>query len=121
MKEQMQAYLSFLAKANYEKLMSLFTPEAVIISPLYGIQKASIFYQKLFEDTKESTLTLQDSFVNEDKKTACIHFLYQWKMANGKETYFDCIDIFQFDKDNKIKQLKIIYDTADTRIALINN
>ena len=115
MKEQMQAYLDYLAKADYKQLMSLFSPNAEVISPLYGVQKASDFYQQLFEDTNESILVFQDSFVNEEKKTASLNFLYTWKMANGEETYFDCIDVFQFDENHKIKQLKIIYDTAATR------
>lgn len=115
MKQQMQAYLDYLAKADYEKLMSLFSSDAKVISPLYGVQKASDFYQKLFEDTNESILVLQDSFINQEKKTASINFVYTWKMANGEETYFDCVDVFQFNDDYKIKQLKIIYDTAATR------
>lgn len=49
MKQQIQAYLSFLAKADY---------------------------QKLFEDTKESTVSFQDRFVNEEKKQLASIFIY---------------------------------------------
>jgi hypothetical protein len=43
---------------------------------------------------------------------------YDWVLKDGTPTYFECVDIFQFAQDGKIKQVSIIYDTAKIRVFL---
>lgn len=112
-----QTYLKALQEANYAQLMHLFAEEAVVLSPLYGKCLAATFYKELFADTQRSELTFLDAFLDSSGQKIAVNFLYHWTLADGSVTIFDCVDIFELDKTGKIQQLKIIYDTAQTRIA----
>lgn len=108
-------YLHVLQKGSYEAIIELFTEDAVINSPLYGIVKASRFYEELLKDTQKSEITLLNIFFNESKNAGAAHFLYKWMLNNGKVTSFECVDIVEFSDNGKIKQLTIIYDTYEIR------
>lgn len=125
MKEQFQrqfavvasAYLEYLEKADLSGLLSLFAPEAEVLSPLYGRQSATDFYQKLFADTNQSVLTPKDTLVNADAGTGCIFFTYSWTLASGEVVGFDVIDYVKLDKAGQITFLQIVYDTVQSRPA----
>ena len=112
-----KAYLDALTGGDYKALLQLFASDAVVLSPLYGEQPATAFYQKLLEDTRNSELTFLDVFTNESGRRVSLNFRYRWTMANGLVSEFDCVDIFDIDENGKITRLKIIYDTARTRPA----
>ena len=105
-----QSYFSALETGSAEKVLSLFSQEAVVHSPLYGVQPANQFYQSLFEDTNASQLTVHQIFTDQEKAAAA-HFSYHWTLKNGKQVQFEGVDLFQFDDQNRITELRIIYDT----------
>lgn len=115
--EIMKKYLGFLETADYDGVMSLFTPDAIAHSPLYGDIDVQTFYKDLFEDTNKSVLTFKETFTNKDASQGAINFQYEWTMADGAHVSFNCVDIFTFSKnsDLKIKDITIVYDTAQTR------
>lgn len=113
--EIIKNYLNSLELSDYEKLISLFTEDAIVYSPLYGEILASKFYKDLFEDTSKSKITLLNILMGEDERVAAGHFRYDWTLANGTPTCFECVDIFNFSPEGKIKELRIIYDSAKTR------
>lgn len=106
-------YIQALEKGDYPHIMTLFTQDAVIISPLYGKVRASHFYEELLKDTRKSTITVFHVFIN--KNAGAIHFQYEWILNNGTQTSFECVDIIKFSEDGKISQLTIIYDTSGIR------
>lgn len=108
-------YLQTLANSDYTSLMNLFDQDALVHSPLYGEITAKKFYKELFEDTSESTITLLNILQGENSKVAAGHFRYDWTLADGTPTSFECVDIFEFNDEGKIKELRIIYDSASTR------
>lgn len=112
----MKAYLNALGKGNYEDIIRLFSADAVVFSPLKGRVDAKKFYRNLLNDTAKSRLRVLDTLTG--KKFNAIHFNYTWTLKNGKKTSFDCVDIFSFNKSNKIKKLVIIYDTHKVRESL---
>ena len=114
-KDIIKEYLQSLEKSDYENLISLFAPNAIIHSPLYGEVKASKFYKDLFKDTTKSKISLADIFMNEDGSKGAVNFIYEWTLSDGSPVTFDCIDIFRFDTTGKIQELTIIYDTSKTR------
>jgi ketosteroid isomerase-like protein len=111
MKETIQAYLRALEKGDLPALEGLFSSDAVVFSPVYGRRPAVDFYRRLMADTRQSKITLFDIFTNDDRRTAAANFYYEWTLADGSQTAFDCVDVFEFDPDGRIKSLKIIYDT----------
>ena len=48
-------------------------------------------------------------------RTAAAHFRYHWILKNGTPVSFECVDVFQFDDNGKIRELTIIYDTSKIR------
>jgi len=112
-----EQYLKALEVGSYEEMMKLFTPDAMVHSPLYGEIKASKFYKDLFADTSKSKITLLNIFKGKDDFIGAGHFRYDWKMADGTPVSFECVDVFKFSEDNLINELTIIYDTAGTRPA----
>lgn len=116
-KETLKKYLQFLEASDYENLISFFSEEAVVYSPLYGKMAAAKFYKDLFKDTAESKLTLLNIFTGEDPNTAAVHFQFDWTLADGTAAPFEVVDVCKFSSDGKIEELKIIYDSVKTRPA----
>jgi len=101
-----------------DEIIKLFSPDAVVHSPLYGDVKAKKFYQELFKDTSKSKITLMNIFVSQNNpQIAAGHFRYVWILKDGTSTSFECVDIFRFDENGKIKELTIIYDTSKIRTS----
>ena len=112
--EIIKKYFENLSNGDYESLIQLFDSEAVVFSPLYGKLLAREFYKKLIGDSnKDSKVDLITAFVKDNKGAG--HFEYAWILKNGKKSFFQGVDLFEFDKKGKIKQIKIIYDTYGTR------
>lgn len=117
-KEAIYSYFKGLETNDANAIMSVFAGNAMVHSPLYGDQLASVFYTKLLADTKQSDITLLNIFESvENKYTAAVHFKYHWILADGTPTHFECVDIFKFDETGKIADMTIIYDTAKLRPA----
>ena len=106
--ESMKKYLQFLEAADYENLISLFSEDAVVHSPLYGKVAAKKFYKDLFKDTSESKLTLINILHGEDQLVAAVHFQFDWTLADGTAAPFEVVDVIKFSQDGKINELKII-------------
>lgn len=110
-----KAYFHGLEKVSYEDIIKLFSPNAVVHSPLYGKVEAACFYKELFADTQNSKIVLKNIFVSPDQpNTAAAHFIYSWTMKDGTFVQFECVDLFEFALD-MIASLTIIYDTYHTR------
>ncbi|MFN7115476.1 MAG: nuclear transport factor 2 family protein [Saprospiraceae bacterium] len=110
-----QSYFEYLQNSDYNNIINLFHQDAIVISPLYGERPANLFYTALLADTQQSQLTLLEIFTNATGTVIAANFVYRWTLSDGTITTFDCVDIFELDEQGKIKQLKIIYDTAKTR------
>ena len=108
-------YLEYLENNNIEALLSLFSADAIVHSPIYGSKPAKEFYKILGSDTSNSSLTFINSFENYDTNSFALYFNYEWTLKNGKVVSFDVVDVIQCDAERKIKDLKIIYDTFLTR------
>ncbi len=110
-------YLEALEIGSYETMMKLFQKEATVLSPLYGKMKAVDFYRELFKDTIKSRITLLNTLKGDDKLMGAGHFRYDWVMKNRTRVSFECVDVFRFAADGRIKEITIIYDTAKIRLS----
>ncbi len=116
MKEIILQYLDGLESGNVENIVSLFSDDAIVHSPLYGDMPAKDFFKSLVADTNKSDISLIDIFNSIDKLDTCAaHFRYHWTLKDGTATSFECVDVFQLNELGKIKMLTIIYDTHKTR------
>jgi hypothetical protein len=108
-------YLELLEKGVIEQLLTLFSEDAMIDSPVYGILRADEFYRNLASDTANSELKLLGVFEENNSNYLALYFNYKWTLKNNKIVDFDVVDIIEFDAQHKISKLKIIYDTAIAR------
>ncbi|WP_430468464.1 nuclear transport factor 2 family protein [Winogradskyella ouciana] len=114
-KEIALKYLDYLQQGDIHKVVELFSADGIVDSPIYGIKKADEFYQQLNNDTKRSELNLKGIFEQQDSNNLALYFSYKWTLKNNDKVEFDVVDIIEFDSQNKIKTLKIIYDTVASR------
>jgi steroid delta-isomerase len=110
----MANYLAALAAGEPASLTSLFANDAVVISPLYGARTAAAYCAALAADTVAAEVTLLRYFMSPDGVSAA-QFLYRWTLVSGDRIDFECIDLFEFAADGRIKKLTMIYDTHPWR------
>lgn len=117
-----QKYFSALENSDINKIIQLFTENAIVVSPLYGEINAAKFYSELFEDTLSSKITLKDIYHSMSvPNRIAAHFKYYWKMKNESYVTFECMDVFELDNESeKIEKLTIIYDSRQTRCEFEN-
>jgi len=108
-------YIEFLSVGDVEKIINLFAENGKVSSPIYGEKQADKFYKELTEDTVTSELKLKGIFEDADSDRIALYFEYKWTVKSGKIAEFDVVDIFDFNDENKITELKIIYDTVISR------
>ncbi|WPY95293.1 nuclear transport factor 2 family protein [Limimaricola variabilis] len=110
-------YLDALNTGDLEGVRALFTSDAEIVSPLYGVRPAHDFYAELFADTSRSETTLLNVFDSSaEGRSVALHFRYVWTLASGKVVEFECVDVFELTEDRqRFTRMTIIYDTAPLR------
>lgn len=112
-----KAYLAALNGGDLDKVLSLFAPGAMVVSPLYGTMPVASFYRDLFADTGQSVTRLLNIFDKSEAGTSvALHFHYTWTLASGKVVAFECVDVFELTPTrDRFTKLTIIYDTAPLR------
>lgn len=117
--ELVSAYFQALEGGDLEGLMKLFTPDAVVHSPLYGSVQARDFYTQLFADSGKSGGTLLGILGR--GQTAAGRplmgwwFRFDWVFKSGTRSPFDVVVLTELDDQNQIAVLHIIFDTAFVR------
>ena len=114
-KKKEKKYLKFLQNGDMDQLLQLFSQDAIVDSPLYGLKKASDFYRELQADTQASELELLGIFEEEKSTNMALFFTYNWTLKNQEIVSFEVVDILEFNDSGKIAKLKIIYDTVLAR------
>ena len=113
-------YLNLLRDGNALELTRLFSKDGTVASPVYGLVPANDFYNILFADTKTSKLTLDGVFHEEASNRVIVLFDYDWTLKNGKKVLFKVSDVFEFNSQEKVTKLTIIYDAVVSR-ALVQD
>ncbi len=110
-----KSYIKHLSNGDLEQLLSLFAENGRVISPVYGHKDYKEFYLQLFADTNNSDLSIKGIFEDATTGNIALHFNYQWTLKNDSHVNFEVVDILEFNDDNKIEVLTIIYDTVRSR------
>ena len=113
-------YLSAVERADVDEMLKLFTPDAVVHSPLYGPMPAVRFYPALFADTGESRLTLKGILEGRSEgngRLLAFWFHFDWRLPSGRQAPFEVMDLAELSDDGRISSLRLIYDTVDVRPA----
>ena len=110
-----KSYIEHLSNGKLEQLLSLFSENAIVVSPIYGKKNYKDFYTQLFADTNYSKLNIQGIFEDALTGNIALHFIYHWTLRNDSQVNFEVVDILEFNDDKKINALTIIYDTVKSR------
>jgi len=110
-----QDYLRYLKAGNLSDILSLFSKDAKVHSPIYGVKSAVDFFTELQNDTQASQLALDGVFTEKGSQRGIILFDYHWTIRDGRAVNFKVADVLVLDEHYKIKQLTIIYDTVVSR------
>ena len=112
-------YFKYLEKGDTDSILDLFQEEGMVQSPIYGTKSAKEFYQELAEDSSSSSLKLNTIFENTFSKQVALYFTYTWTLKNNNAVNFDVVDIMEFDDNNRITKLTIIYDAEIARKSVL--
>jgi hypothetical protein len=113
-------YLGALGQADLGAILALFSPGAMVDSPLYGLMPATEFFPALFGVTSESRLTQRGVLTGtgaDGTALVSIWFRYDWRLADGALVTFDVVDVLELAADGRIGALHIVYDTAQAARA----
>lgn len=111
-----RSYLAALTAKDLESVRAFFTPDAIVISPLYGPRPAHEFYAEVIAHTAKAEATILRIFDSADHAAVAVHFRYIWSFPSGKNVDFECVDVFELAEDRqRFTKLTIIYDTAPLR------
>lgn len=112
-----QTYLLALSNADAALATSLFAPDGIVNSPLYGDLPAREFYPTLFADTAESVLSLRSTLLSADGSTLAFWFDFGWVLADGTPAPFTVVDVAELNEEGLITRLHIVYDTHPIRAS----
>lgn len=114
--ERIRNYLQELESGNVAGVLALFAPDARIHSPLLGWVSPEPFYRKLAEASGNSKIKLMDICCSvQGNSRATAYFTYDWQLKDGSRVSFDCVDVFDFNKEGLIDNMVIVYDTHGIR------
>lgn len=113
-------YRLAVKERNLDAILSMFSEDAIIQTPLKGICKPKPYHEWFFANIKKSTVIVQNVFqaLNGDISIS-VHSHYKWLLHNGEVIEFDGVSIFEFTQDRlKIRKITNFYDTSHVRLSL---
>ena len=111
-----QRYLRAVQHHDYGEVIACFADDAVVVHPIFGRQPAAGFFQTLFAKTSADKLTVKTIFHCADNPaTAAVLFFDEWRSADGTEFKNDIVLIFDFDRDDRVQNLTVVFDTFPVR------
>jgi len=118
--DTVRTYLRHLHASNTAGLISTFEDDGVVHSPFLGTMKASDFFPKLAQASRQSVITLIDLFASvqpvDDTVRVAAYFRYDWTLSDGRLVDFTCVDVFGFRPgSDRIDSMHIVYDTHPLR------
>jgi hypothetical protein len=114
-------YRRAVQERDIEKILALFEPDAVIVSPLKGVCDPKTYHEWVFGAVKSATVRILNIFqALNGNMSISIHMQYRWLLNNDSVVEFGGVSIFEFSSDRKkIRKISFFYDTSLVRSALL--
>jgi hypothetical protein len=120
-KQLVKVYVKALDSMNLEEVLKLFSPSAVVYSPMYGKMPARDFYSTYFAETTQVDVTLLGILGQGEGTMGQVITGYwarfDWVLPTGVHAPFEAVAIMELDNQGLIDQFHIIMDTAFIRPA----
>jgi hypothetical protein len=107
-------YRKAVKERNFDAILFLFSPDAVIVTPLKGKCDVRTYHEWLFATVKKSTVKVINAFqaLNGEISIA-VQANYEWLMHDEKVINFCGMSVFEFTADKKkIRKKTTFYDTS---------
>lgn len=108
-------YFALLTASDINGIVSLFDPDAHVVSPFLGQMNVADFFAKLGNASTASKLTVFDVLLGERGDSAAAHFEYDWTLKSGDKIVFQGVDYFKFNAEGRFASMSIFYDTHPVR------
>jgi hypothetical protein len=113
-------YRIAVKERNLEAIISMFSLDAVVITPLKGKCNVATYHEWLFKTVKKSSVKVRNVFqaLNGEISIAVLAD-YEWLMHDGRTINFGGMSVFEFTADKKlIKKMSTFYDTSIVRAQI---
>jgi hypothetical protein len=117
--EVVKAYLKALEGRNLEAVLALFSPDAIVHSPMYGKVPARDFYKEFFADSTKNQITFLGLLGRGEGAKGQVVTGYwasiDWVLPTGAHIPFEVAGLMELDDQGRIEAFHIITDTAFIR------
>ena len=107
-------YIAAVEQGDLDALLALFTPNALVSSPIFGACSVKSFYAYIFRSISNRTMVLRNILYGGVKTNQVAIYLSYTRSVEGRDpATIDVVDLFDFTDDfSAFSSVKIIYDTA---------
>lgn len=114
--KMIREYYRILELHDYNSLMTLFSPDAIIVHPIFGNMPATEFFKILLDRARSHKITIHNIFQaleQPDRLAAYLRAVFVTK--NGTTFDEDGVHIYDFSADGQIIRLTVVIDTYPFR------
>jgi hypothetical protein len=114
-------YRKAVKDRNLDAVLALFSPEALIVTPLKGSCDARSYHAWFFSTVKTSTVKVRNAFQAMNGEI-CIAVLadYEWLLHDDNVVKFNGMSVFEFTTDRRtIRKMSTFYDASVVRPQIV--
>ena len=114
-------YYRILEERDYDALMSLFSKEAVVDHPIFGVMPATEFFKILLDRAQKHQIEISDIMRSTTKDYRVAAFIYVTFFTKDNTKFEEkSVHIFDFDESDHIQKISAILDTFHFRDKYTN-
>lgn len=111
-----RSYYTLLEERNYNDLMKLFAPEAVVVHPIYDTLQAGAFFKILLDKAESHKITIINILqaIDQPNRLAC-YLKVEFETKNKNTFIEEAMHLYDFSDNGLITKLTVIVDTFSFR------
>lgn len=105
-----QAYFDGIRSHDCGAIVRLFTPDARVHHPHYGVVAAPAFYEKLLDDVSHDEINLKNLFASlSSTDSVAAYFEDIWTTRDGTSHHSIMVLVFYFNSHGAIERLDVVF------------
>lgn len=111
-------YVDALGQGDLGAILDLFTPDATVLSPIYGAMNAREFHEAFLSDSERARPEVRGVFDHANNgRGAALHISLHWTFADRETVEFEAVDLFEVSPEGRFRKMTIVYDSQPVRKA----
>jgi len=113
-------YRKAVKERDLDGVLAVFSPDALIVTPLKRSCDVRTYHKWLFTTVKKSTVKVINAFQALNSEIClAVQANYEWLMHDDTVIHFSGMSVFEFTPDKrKIKKMSTFYDTSLVRLQI---